>query len=190
MARITSKAVVAPVNAVGAYVAALLDLQTSARNCAALALDLVSECTTVESLNVVRDSFKAEYATQYQARNPTTFDAEKCKNASNMAWSRTCANAKDLGYVRPVAETAGAQKARDARAKAGAGKVDGRTTKTKLSTKVAGILSDNEELMSAFASIAKDATLAEAFLDWFEAETAAPVVPVRQVRSGRVVKAA
>lgn len=188
MARSTKVAVAVSANAVGAYVSALLDLQGFNLNAKAMAYDLLVECTTVESLTKVRDAFKAEYIAQYTVRNGASTEAEKAKNASNMAWSRTVANAADKGYAKPVVETEGAKKARLARAAKSAGKTDGRTTK--LSTKVAGILSDNEELMSAFATIAKDKGLAESFLDWFEAETAAPVVPVRQVRSGRVVKAA
>lgn len=165
-------------NAIAQYVGALFDLQQSNANANQLAFDLVKDCADVESLNVVRDAFKAEYATQYKAR--VGKDEAKCKAAVDMAWSRTMGRAKDMGYERPQADNAKAKKARDGRKAASAGKVDGRTTKKPATVAVIVPESDtDEDLNAAFDWVMESDENITLFKAWVAAHQ--NKAPVRKV---------
>lgn len=176
MARTNTKAV--EVNAIGAYVTALFDAMVATARADDLAYDMVKSCATVEVTNKVRDDFKAAYTARRKADDAAAFDADKCKASADMAWSRVCAKAKDRGWVKPVAETAGATKARNTRAAASAGKVDGRTTRTgsrnKGSAKKVDVIvpdaGDDEELQAALDWVMEDDTRATLFVKWVESQ--------------------
>jgi len=175
----TKKAAANNTNAIAQYVGVLFDLQQSNANANQLAFDLVKSCTTVDALTVVRDAFKAEYATQYKARVGT--DEAKCKAAVDMAWSRTMGRAKDMGYERPMAENAKAAKARDSRKSASAGKVDGRTTK-KASKAVAVIVPESDtddDLNAAFDWVMESDENITLFKAWVAMHQGK--VPVRKI---------
>lgn len=177
MARQAKNAVVAPVATVTdsqALVAAMFALSDSTLNAKAMAFDLLSDLKTVDDVNKVRDTFKADYAVQYKAKYPTNKDAD-CTNACNMAWSRVCAYAKEKGWDKPVAENAKAAKARADRAAANVGKTDGRTAKAKAVTGVVvgKVSKAGDELDAAMQVIRDDEMLRAAFNAWFEKAKAA-----------------
>lgn len=174
MARTTRTAAV-EVNAMGVYVTKLFDIQSANATATELAVALLTPCTTVESLQKVRDAFKLEYARQYKERVGN--DADKCKAATDMAWSRTVARASDAGYVKPVAENDKAKKARESRAAKSAGKVDGRTTKAskaKAADKdvIVPDVEGDEELQAAFDWVMEDESRQTLFIAWVEAHQA------------------
>jgi hypothetical protein len=176
MARTNTKAVEA--NAIGAYVTALFDAMVATAKADDLAYAMVKDCADVEATNKVRDDFKAAYTARRKSDDGAAFDADKCKASADMAWSRVCAKAKDRGWVKPVAETKGAKNARESRAKASAGKVDGRTTRTgsrnKGSAKKVDVIvpdaGDDEELQAAFDWVMEDDTRMTLFVKWVEAQ--------------------
>lgn len=156
-------------------VAAMFALSDSTLNAKALAFDLLADLKDVESVNKVRDTFKADYAAAYMVKYPSN-KAEDCTNACNMAWSRVCAYAKDKGWEKPMAEGAKATKARETRKVESAGKVDGRTAKAK--GKVEGVVvgkvaKAGDELDVAMDVIRNDDMLRAAFNAWFEKAKAA-----------------
>ena len=175
-----AQATVATVNTVAsqtesqALVAAMFALSDSTLNAKALAYDLLADLKDVESVNKVRDTFKADYAVQYKAKYPTNKEAD-CTNACNMAWSRVCAYAKEKGWDKPMADGAKATKAREARKAESAGKVDGRTAKAKaVSGVVVGkVAKAGDELDAAMDVIRNDDMLRAAFNAWFEKAKAA-----------------
>lgn len=167
------KAAAANTNAIGAYVNALFDAMVANAKADDLAYEMVKDCTTVDGTNKVRDDFKAAYIARRKSDDGAAFDADKAKAAGDMAWSRVCAKAKDRGWVKPVAENAKAKAARDSRAKASAGKVDGRTTKTgsRASNKtVKGIIVDDDEVQVAVDWVMEDETRITLFLKWVESQ--------------------
>jgi hypothetical protein len=174
------KAQVAPVaqsntNAVKDLVTAMFNVADSTLNAKAQAYDLLADLKDVDAVNKVRDEFKAAYAEGYKAKYPSN-KAEDCTNACNMAWSRVCAYAKEKGWDKPVADNAKAAKAREARADASKGKVDGRTAKAK--GKVEGVVVGKvaragDELDAAMDVIRNDDMLRAAFNQWFEKAKAA-----------------
>lgn len=183
MAR-TQRNAVGETNAMGVYVTKLFDIQSANASATELAVALLTPCTTVESLQTVRDAFKLEYARQYKERVGT--DVDKCKAATDMAWSRTVARATDAGYVKPVAENAKAKAARESRAAKSAGKIDGRTTKASKAKAAdkAVIVPDvdgDEELQAAFDWVMEDESRQTLFVAWVEAH---------QAGSRRVIRAA
>lgn len=155
------------VSEVQALVTAMFNVADSTLNAKALAFDLLADLKTVEDVNKVRDDFKAKYAEGYKAKYPAN-KAEDCTNACNMAWSRVCAYAKEKGWDKPQAEGAKATKAREARADASKGKVDGRTAKAK-GAKVDGVVvgKAGDDLDVAMQTIRGDAELRAMFDAWY-----------------------
>lgn len=178
MARTQQVARATIITGVSAYVSALFDAMTATAKADHLAYEMVKGCDTVESTNAIRDDFKAEYIKARKERDGAAFDADKAKAACDMAWSRVCAKAKEQGWEKPVAETKGAKKAREQRAKAGEGKVDGRTTRTgsrnKGSAKVSGVIvpdvGDDDELQAALDWVMDDETRQTLFIAWVESQ--------------------
>jgi hypothetical protein len=186
MARTTKAAPAA--NAVGAYVTALFDAMTAAAKADGLAYEMVKGCATVESTNAIRDEFKAAYIAKRKDVDAAAFDADKAKAAGDMAWSRVCAKAKEQGWVKPVAENAKAATARTTRAKASAGKVDGRTLRTGSRASNKGVKAvldqrvkdvivpetgDDTELQDAFDWVMEDESRMTLFVNWVKASKGA-----------------
>lgn len=168
------------VNAIGAYVTKLFDIQSANASATEMAVALLTPCTTVDALQIVRDQFKTEYAKQYKERIGDAFDEAKCKAATDMAWSRTVSRATEAGYVKPVAENAKAKAARESRAKKSEGKVDGRTQRTgsraanksKASDVIVPETNGDEELQEAFDWVMEDETRQTLFIAWVESHKA------------------
>lgn len=165
---VATVATVATVTDSQALVAAMFALSDSTLNAKAMAFDLLCDLKDVDSVNKVRDTFKADYATQYKVKYPTN-KAEDCTNACNMAWSRVCAYAKEKGWDKPMAEGAKATKAREARAAESKGKVDGRTAKAKGSAKVTGVVvaKAGDDLDAAMQVIRDNPQLRAMFDVWY-----------------------
>lgn len=165
----------------GAYVTKLFDIQSANATATEMAVALLTPCTTVDALVIVRDQFKAEYAKQYKERMGDAFAEDKCKSATDMAWSRTVSRATDAGYEKPVAENAKAKAARESRAKKAEGKVDGRTQRTgsRAANKskatrdvIVPEVGNDEELQDAFDWVMEDETRQTLFIAWVESHKA------------------
>lgn len=169
MARKAQTAVIANAPAqtdVQKLVVAMFNVADSTLNAKAQAYDLLCDLKDVDAVNKVRDEFKAAYADGYKAKYPSN-KPEDCTNACNMAWSRVCAYAKEKGWDKPVADNAKATKAREARADASKGKVDGRTAKAK--GKVTGVVVGKamDDLDAAMQVIRDNPQLKAMFDVWF-----------------------